>query len=351
MKKEHFKVSQNPSGKKSATVLLFSAPVVIFCLISLPFLLTETDKKGFFTAALAKSMYVSQPHSQISDAFSLSENVTYTDRIPAYDSVFYRIPLTKNRQIKISSKQKESLIFYWLDEKGDPVPFKKTEKPDTFFICPDKNALTEVSFLQVENHSTDTVSISLSYDLETGKKDAATRKPTATQKSITSENRAVSKKTANPKKNAVVHKRSASKKTAVPKKSTDIQRNPISKRKTTAEDTAAALVNSGSPENSDIQKSPAPKKNSDVSEYAISLEPHFIKLQPGQKKHLSFHFEKQNFQTSVSVKDFVWISTAPDIISVKNGKIFAKKEGIAIIFLQHKKESFLRSSALIKCFS
>ena len=81
----------------------------------------------------------------------------------------------------------------------------------------------------------------------------------------------------------------------------------------------------------------------------INLTPHFLKMKEGQTKKMTVMVRKKD-GTGEKEKSgsFNWLSSDKSIVTVKNGKITAKKKGIAVLYIKRNKASSLTSSALIK---
>ena len=58
--------------------------------------------------------------------------------------------------------------------------------------------------------------------------------------------------------------------------------------------------------------------------------------------------EKLKISSEQSISDIIWLSTNPLAVSVEHGKVHAKKEGIAIIYIRQKNYPDITSSCFIR---
>lgn len=99
--------------------------------------------------------------------------------------------------------------------------------------------------------------------------------------------------------------------------------------------------------NNPLQKSiskKAKEKLSTIKSKKLTLNPHFLIINPQSSKKLSF----QGIKQSELEKNYTLILTNPKIATIKNNKIYAISEGVTIIYLQSKHSKQKNSSCLVR---
>lgn len=342
---------------KNSLWIFLSCLYGMICVCSVLLFIAVPTRTVPFSSALAKGSTIETAHNSITDAALLSKNEKYSDRIPAYDSAFYQIGCFNGLKIHILSNQIKSLSPKVLNGAGNAISIKKETAAGSLTITPkdSSKSKSDYLFLHIRNNTFSDISLQLFYEkgYVPQKKeditDAQEKKTAHTKVSTLSTDKKSTKQTTSPRKSdgKKVNINQA-KQTQSPKRNSSIksdsrpQKTPESSHTPAAQ--AAREKKSQKPflTSKPVRSPKTPTQGTQNSRQEIWLKPHFVRLKCGRSKTLVLS------KTSFSKNDFTWICTSPRTVTVDHGKLTAENEGIAIIYIQHKSITSLRSSAFIK---
>lgn len=301
---------------------IFSILLGILCMLIL-FLYPRQDScllHNFTAKALAKEI-TSGNHQTLSDAQIFSLNKTYQMKLPAYESFYGCISSEKQIRITVTSSEIQKLKITLLTDTGKKLSCQTSFTQKTYTLSPSQSSLKEFTriFLCITSQSPSGCSLSLQVEKTIAKNNLTGKKKTPEQKQAPAIPKAESK---NP---------SAKPKSSNSKSSNPTQLEPDKNNTTSNPDKNNATSNP----NTNV---PVYKQQKPV------LCPQFLTLVPGSTHKLSI---KSNHQVC-NFSDFTLISSNPSVASVKNGKVFAHKEGTAILYICSKKNSAMTSSCFLR---
>lgn len=287
-----------------------------------------------FSSNAAGETPIHMPHNKITEAYTISSDKIYTDKISAHDAAYYRIHMhdafyTMYIKVLDGGYPVPDLI----DHVGYSLHFKKTREHSNLILTinSEEEDVSDYVFLSLKNTTPRDIDCSVWY---VSKEDTTTKKP---QKPTPKPTPKSTPKPA-PKPAPKPTQKPAPKPTPKPtqKPTPKPAPEPIQKP---APKPAPKPTQKPTPK-------PAPKP---TPEYVpnpkpeqFMFHPHFIHLRP--------HETKQITKTSKLKKELVWISTDKNIVTIKNGRIYAKEKGIAIIYVKYKKNTSLTSSVLVRVY-
>lgn len=293
---------------------ILSILIGIFCCI---LLLSNQDPvtdlyHNFTTRALAESIPKSKKHNTISEAFPLTLDTNFSERIPAYETFYYRIKTQKNITFTINTSSASRLLSALLSDSGKKIPCKISQSKKTKIIScyPNRLKQNQLIFLKLTNNSTSSLSIHLSTKL------------------LSMEN------TAAP--NITIHK-----------KSTNHSQLNINK-KTSKDNFSTKPAFQPSPHTTSNPKKYYSNKNfSTITAKNLYLNPYFLIMTPNTCQKIKI----KNIRQTKEKNNFNWISTNPKIATVVHGKIHALSPGFTIIYIRDKKGSVPNSSCFLRVIS
>jgi len=293
------------------------------CMIYL--LLCPQNEHFAFHNFSTKALAAQSKHNTLTNAFALSTETTYQEHIAAHDKRYYYIPFQKNTNFQIMSNTIHSLKIIFLSETGKIISYntKKSKKSKILTLPANSLGNGKRIFLFLTNQSTSSCSLQIYVSCN---KNHCTKTPEPTKKKsrTTTPSKEISTDTINiprPKIN---------------NKTTSYPAQYKTKQKPHSSHKANKITN-----NPYIQENKIQKKLSTKRSNIIKLYPQFLKMTPNSSKKLTL---SPNQNTS----DFIWLSSNPLTATVKNGKIHAIKEGIAIIYIHQKNHPKISSSCFIR---
>lgn len=305
----------------------FIIPLIlsILCLLYLLFYpcSSNTLEHDFSAKVLAKE----KEHNTISNAFFLETGAVRKEKLEAHEKCYYYVSSQKNIAFSITSHNIQYLKTSLLSDTGKQISCHMQRNKNSLLVTPKNTDNTKRIFLCLTNQTVYECTVQIQSSIVT----AATQnpgKPTASNPKPTT-----------PKP----HKPTASKsKTATQKSHKPTASNPET---VTSNPHKPAVSNpetvTPKSHKSTISK---PDKTLNAQFKKAVLQPQFLLLQPNSSKKLTI----TNYTQKNTAKQFIWLSTNPNIATVKNGIISTHQEGITIIYLKDKKHTKNTSSCLIR---
>ena len=305
----------------------FIIPLIlsILCLLYLLFYpcSSNTLEHDFSAKVLAKE----KEHNTISNAFFLETGAVRKEKLEAHEKCYYYVSSQKNIAFSITSHNIQYLKTSLLSDTGKQISCHMQRNKNSLLVTPKNTDNTKRIFLCLTNQTVYECTVQIQSSIVT----AATQnpgKPTASNPKPTT-----------PKP----HKPTASKsKTATQKSHKPTASNPET---VTSNPHKPAVSNpetvTPKSHKSTISK---PDKTLNAQFKKAVLQPQFLLLQPNSSKKLTI----TNYTQKNTAKQFIWLSTNPNIATVKNGIISTHQEGITIIYLKDKKHMKNTSSCLIR---
>lgn len=297
----------------------------ILCLLYLLFYpcSSNTLEHDFSAKVLAKE----KEHNTISNAFFLETGAVRKEKLEAHEKCYYYVSSQKNIAFSITSHNIQYLKASLLSDTGKQISCHMQRNKNSLLVTPKNTDNTKRIFLCLTNQTVYECTVQIQSSIVT----AATQnpgKPTASNPKPTT-----------PKP----HKSTASKsKTATQKSHKPTASNPET---VTSNPHKPAVSNpetvTPKSHKSTISK---PDKTLNAQFKKAVLQPQFLLLQPNSSKKLTI----TNYTKKNTAKQFIWLSTNPNIATVKNGIISTHQEGITIIYLKDKKHMKNTSSCLIR---
>ena len=283
-------------------------------------------------------------HNQITEACAISAGNVYSDIISAHETAYYRASFSSSLEFHIKIQQGNRPVPNLINSVGNSLPFHKYQKNSELVLTIEKSSSKEAGylFLSLKNPSVREIRCSVRY-LSHARK-PYTEPPKQTPKCT-------------PKNTPKSTPKSTPKKTPARKSTPKPALNP-SDYYTPKPATPRPFQ---TPSAAEKDRPPAQTPHPKTTETLVA-SPHFLYLQPNQKKKLTlsvytFHQNKHLISSKkVTAKkalkhDFIWFSTDKAIADIKEQCIYAKKTGIAIIYIKHKTKPAFTSSVLVRVYS
>lgn len=320
----------------------FIIPLILSILCLLYLLLyrcsSNTSEHDFSAKVLAKE----KEHNTISNAFFLETGAVRKEKLEAHEKCYYYVSSQKNIAFSITSHNIQYPKASLLSDTGKQISCHMQRNKNSLLVTPKNTDNTKRIFLCLTNQTVYECTVQIQSSIVT----AATQnpgKPTASNpKAVTPKSH---KSTAfNPKTvTQKPHKSTASKsKTATQKSHKPTASNPetvtSNPHKPAVSNPETVTPKSHKPT---VSK---PDKTLNAQFKKAVLQPQFLLLQPNSSKKLTI----TNYTQKNTAKQFIWLSTNPNIATVKNGIISTHQEGITIIYLKDKKHMKNTSSCLIR---
>ena len=242
----------------------------------------------------------SNKHDTITSSYKISPGKKYTDNLPKNSSNYYFVDaygqaFTSKDHIvlKINSDNHQKLSYHIISDKYTTIPYTYSHSKKQSKLCFRISSDIERFYIEIYNSNQ---SHSINYSLKLNINCKAKPSPQKTPKNIHTSKPNVTKKPYITKKPAAPKKPAATKK-------------PYTTKKPAA------------------TKKPRKKIISEIKIKKIKLSRNFIKLSINSSYKLSYKITPAN----ASNKKVIWSSSNSKIASVKSGRIYAHKKGIAII--------------------
>ena len=305
----------------------FVIPLILSILCLLYLLLypcsSNTAEHDFSAKVLAKE----KEHNTISNAFFLETGAVRKEKLEAHEKCYYYVSSQKNIAFSINSHNIQYIKASLFSDTGKQISCHMQRNKNSLLVTPKNTDNTKRIFLCLTNQTVYECTVQIQSSIIT----TAAQKP---KKSTASNPR-----TTTPKP----HKPTASNpKTATPKPHKPTASNPKTAtpkpHKSTASNPKTATPK---PHKSTVSK---PDKTLNTLFKKALLQPQFLLLQPNSSKKITI----TNYTQKNTAKQFIWLSTNPNIATVKNGIISTHQEGTTIIYLKDKKHAKNTSSCLIR---
>lgn len=300
---------------------IFALTLSIICIAYLLF----CPKNGHFlfhnfsTEALAAE----NEHNTLSNAFSLSFETTYQEHIAAHDKRYYYIPFQKNINFQITSSSIRNLKISFLSDTGQSIPYNKKFSKNSKLLTLSADLIGKRIFLCLSNQSASSCSFKIFVSYHK-------KQHTETAKPATKKDHSIATPDKIPSDTVTIHHPKINKKaTSNPTRRKTNQQS----RKNSKEHKTTSIPY--------VQKYKNKTKLSTTNSKNVELYPQFMKMAPGA-------VEKLKISSEQSISDIIWLSTNPLAVSVEHGKVHAKKEGIAIIYIRQKNYPDITSSCFIR---
>ena len=290
----------------------FIIPLIlsILCLLYLLFYpcSSNTTEHDFSAKVLAKE----KEHNTISNAFFLETGTVHKEKLEAHEKCYYYVSSQKNIVFSINSHDIQYLKASLLSDTGKQISCHIQRYKNSLLVTPKNTDNTKRIFLCLTNQTVSECTVQIQSSIIT----ATAQKPKKTTAS-------------NPK-------------TVTPKPRKPSASNPITVTPKPHKPTASNPITvTPKPHKSTASK---PDKNLNTQFKKALLQPQFLLLQPNSSKKITIiNYTKKN-----TAKQFIWLSTNPNIATVKNGIISTHQEGTTIIYLKDKKHTTNTSSCLIR---
>lgn len=305
----------------------FIIPLIlsILCLLYLLFYpcSSNTLEHDFSAKVLAKE----KEHNTISNAFFLETGAVRKEKLEAHEKCYYYVSSQKNIAFSITSHNIQYLKASLLSDTGKQISCHMQRNKNSLLVTPKNTDNTKRIFLCLTNQTVYECTVQIQSSIVTATTQNS-RKPTASNPKPTT-----------PKP----HKPTASKsKTATQKSHKPTASNP----ETVTSNPHKPAVSNPETVTPKSHKSTVskPDKTLNAQFKKAVLQPQFLLLQPNSSKKLTI----TNYTKKNTAKQFIWLSTNPNIATVKNGIISTHQEGITIIYLKDKKHTKNTSSCLIR---
>lgn len=305
----------------------FIIPLILSILCLLYLLLypcsSNTSEHDFSAKVLAKE----KGHNTISNAFFLETGAVRKEKLEAHEKCYYYVSSQKNIAFSITSHNIQYPKASLLSDTGKQISCHMQRNKNSLLVTPKNTDNTKRIFLCLTNQTVYECTVQIQSSIITAAVQNS-RKPTAfNPKTVTQK----------------PHKSTASKsKTATQKSHKPTASNPET---VTSNPHKPAVSNpetvTPKSHKSTISK---PDKTLNAQFKKAVLQPQFLLLQPNSSKKLTI----TNYTQKNTAKQFIWLSTNPNIATVKNGIISTHQEGITIIYLKDKKHMKNTSSCLIR---
>lgn len=305
----------------------FIIPLIlsILCLLYLLFYpcSSNTTEHDFSAKVLAKE----KEHNTISNAFFLETNAIHKEKLEAHEKCYYYVSSQKNIVFSINSHDIQYLKASLFSDTGKQISCHMQKNKNSLLVAPKNADNTKRIFLCLTNQTVSECTVQIQSSIIT----AATQKPKKTTAS--------NPETATPKP----QKPSASNPiTVTPKPQKPSASNPKTVTPKPHKPSASNPITvTPKPHKSTASK---PDKNLNTQFKKALLQPQFLLLQPNSSKKITII----NYTQKNTAKQFIWLSTNPNIATVKNGIISTHQEGTTIIYLKDKKHTTNTSSCLIR---
>ncbi len=378
----------------------FTLLSVIACIFCFLYLLLNPRQK-LSSVHIFSSRVLAKEIETISDAHALANHSKKHEKMEAHETRYYYITCQKNLSFTISSPFIEDLTATVYSETGNKISCNTQQKNNSYILKPSikETYLSQRIFLCIKNRSamSCTVQIQTAVSSPAGNNSPSqtnsnpdNRNPLkVTQKPVDYKNKKSNQKpTSNPKTKTSHHPTSNTESSHKPishpntKKqnsmsnpngnNTQNNQNPATASRTrnsfhnNSQNTYNWDIEKKTGNNSTLHNDPSlnyniandknensnavkkiPKNRKSTFNKKIELYPQFLILSPNEKQKLII---KNNAETK-SANQFIWLSTNPDSVIIKNGILTTQKEGIAIIYLQDKKQRKNTSSCLVRVIS
>lgn len=270
---------------------IFSRIKVLVTIVIISIFLCYSLKTAYSTAyTISKS----NKHDTITSSYKISPGKKYTDNLPKNSSNYYFVDacaqaFTSKDHIvlKINSDNHQKLSYHIISDKYTTIPYTYSHSKNRSKLCFRISSDIERFYIEIYNSDQ---SHSINYSLKLNINCKAKPSPQKTPKNIHTPKPSVTKKPYITKKPAASKKPYATKRPAATKK-------------------------------------PRKKIISEIKIKKIKLSKKFIKLSVNSSYKLSYKITPSN----ASNKKVIWSSSNSKIASVKSGRIYAHKKGIAII--------------------
>lgn len=318
--------------KKFSAVFLFMASII------------------FYSDTAASETQINTAHNQITESYAISPKRIYSDEISAHDAAYYRISSGTFLEIHIKIKKGSAPVPKLLDRTGNPINFHKQHNPSGMIFTVNLQNQKENGyvFFSLKNPTAQDIKYSLWYT-PYEKEQHSTPKPTP---KVTPRPKTTQRPTKTPTQRPTQkpEKRDVPK-PAQPPATRPVPQNPLPEMPKPEENFSFYA-----PQGTEQEKhTPAPPKKQE--KLTLKLSPHFIHLKPKQKKRLTLSLlssgikvKKNSSQKINSKNQFIWLSSDEKTAYIKKEMIYAKKRGIVIIYVKHKKRASLISSVLIRVY-
>ena len=335
----------------------FVIPLILSILCLLYLLLypcsSNTAEHDFSAKVLAKE----KEHNTISNAFFLETGAVRKEKLEAHEKCYYYVSSQKNIAFSINSHNIQYIKASLFSDTGKQISCHMQRNKNSLLVTPKNTDNTKRIFLCLTNQTVYECTVQIQSSIITTaaqkpKKSTASNPRTTTPKPH--KPTASNPKTATPKPHKPTasnpktttpkpHKPTASNpKTATPKPHKPTASNPKTAtpkpHKSTASNPKTATPK---PHKSTVSK---PDKTLNTLFKKALLQPQFLLLQPNSSKKITI----TNYTQKNTAKQFIWLSTNPNIATVKNGIISTHQEGTTIIYLKDKKHAKNTSSCLIR---
>lgn len=270
---------------------IFSRIKVLVTIVIISIFLCYSLNTAYSTAyTISKS----NKHDTITSSYKISLGKKYTDNLPKNSSNYYFVDacaqaFTSKDHIvlKINSDNHQKLSYHIISDKYTTIPYTYSHSKNRSKLCFRISSDIERFYIEIYNSDQ---SHSINYSLKLNINCKAKPSPQKTPKNIHTPKPSVTKKPYITKKPAASKKPYATKRPAATKK-------------------------------------PRKKIISEIKIKKIKLSKNFIKLSVNSSYKLSYKITPSN----ASNKKVIWSSSNSKIASVKSGRIYAHKKGIAVI--------------------
>ena len=282
---------------------IFSRIKILFTIVIISFFLCYSLNTAYSTAyTISKS----NKHDTITSSYEVSPDKKYTDNLPKNSSNYYFVnacsqTFTSKEHIvlKITSDNHQKLSYHIISDKYNTIPYTYSHSKKQSKLCFRISSDIERFYIEIYNSDQ---SHSINYNLKLNINCKAKPSPQKTPKNVHTPKPDVTKKPYITKKPTATKKPYETKRPAATKK-------PYTTKKPVA------------------TKKPRKKIISEIKIKKIKLSRNFIKLSINSSYKLSYKITP----SSASNKKVIWSSSNSKIASVKSGRIYAHKKGIAII--------------------
>lgn len=282
---------------------IFSRIKILFTIVIISIFLCYSLNTAYSTAyTISKS----NKHDTITSSYEVSPDKKYTDNLPKNSSNYYFVnacsqTFTSKEHIvlKITSDNHQKLSYHIISDKYNTIPYTYSHSKKQSKLCFRISSDIERFYIEIYNSDQ---SHSINYNLKLNINCKAKPSPQKTPKNVHTPKPDVTKKPYITKKPTATKKPYETKRPAATKK-------PYTTKKPVA------------------TKKPRKKIISEIKIKKIKLSRNFIKLSINSSYKLSYKITP----SSASNKKVIWSSSNSKIASVKSGRIYAHKKGIAII--------------------
>lgn len=282
---------------------IFSRIKILFTIVIISIFLCYSLNTAYSTAyTISKS----NKHDTITSSYEVSPDKKYTDNLPKNSSNYYFVnacsqTFTSKEHIvlKITSDNHQKLSYHIISDKYNTIPYTYSHSKKQSKLCFRISSDIERFYIEIYNSDQ---SHSINYNLKLNINCKAKPSPQKTPKNVHTPKPDVTKKPYITKKPTATKKPYETKRPAATKK-------PYTTKKPVA------------------TKKPRKKIISEIKIKKIKLSRNFIKLSINSSYKLSYKITPSN----ASNKKVIWSSSNSKIASVKSGRIYAHKKGIAII--------------------